>query len=54
MLEFVEFKMTHGTCYDTDVHRFFFEVPQFGSSRPVPKIDLEKNQNGYRMKNPMA
>ena len=26
-----------------EVHLFFSEVPQFGSSRPLPKIDLEKN-----------
>ena len=30
------------------------EVPEFGSLRPLPKTDLEKNNTCYRMKNLMA
>ena len=26
----------------TEVHHLFYEVPGFGSSRPLPKVDLEK------------
>ena len=38
------------------VHRFFSEVFQFGSLRPLPKFfDLEKNKSSkYRMENTMA
>ena len=27
-----------------EVHRFFSEAPQFGSSSPLPKADLEENK----------
>ena len=38
-----------------DVHHFFSGVPQFGSLRPLPITDLEKDKAAtYRMKNPMA
>ena len=34
-------------CYDRGAHRFFSEVPRFGSSRPFPNAYLEENQNCY-------
>ena len=40
-----------------EVHQplfFLNTTSQFGGLRPLPKTDLEKVQNGYRMNNPMA
>ena len=36
--------VTKDACHDRGAPLFFSEVPQFGSLRPLPKSDLEKNK----------
>ncbi len=40
----VRLKLRVSTRATVEVHQFYPEVPQFGSSRPLSKTDLEKNK----------
>ena len=54
LLERDDNDITPDACYDRGAPHFFSEVPQFGSSRPLPETDLGKTYNCYRTKTPMA